>query len=494
MSVSQFSDPSIKQRLDLVQHLSEYADLLLLIQGAHGAGKTLLLKQLLERSRDHWMVCVIEANPLTTRDQLLSQFGHQLGLNLRDVDVSDLLGVIKERLTALQRAGRVVILIVDDAHALAVPVLDLLLTLFELRNDDAKLVRILLFAEPVIEETLRSPALRSLKQQFTHTLEIPPLTKEQVGSFLEHVFEDREYSGLFPLSSNLVQKAYELSGGIPGRLIEIADTLANEEAVAGTQEEFIALPKLKKLSRSQVLLIVGAITLVIPPLIFQDEINRFFEAEETSVVIADRPGSVALPIPSPKEPQSTKEVDVKAPVLEKLPLIEQPKAIDNKELEVLVRESANEGTTATPREISTNSETLTPKQQDANVVNPVSTELLQDEKSQGSGEKKVAQTDKHPEMLDHAWLMSRPGDHFTLQLLGVREESALLAFVRDNQLENKVAYLKTTHRGNAWHVLFYGDYQSREAAVANRDRLVQQLRGVKPWPRSFASIHEQLTR
>lgn len=489
-SIPYFSDPALKQRLDLLQHLSEYADLLLLVKGRYGVGKSALLARLLERARDHWMACVIVANPLTTRDQLLTQFGNQLGLDLRGIGIEELQAVIEERLTALQRAGRVVLLIIDDAHALAAPVLDLILHLFELKGESGKLVRVLMFTEPSLDETLQSPALRSLRQQVTHTLDVPPLTEDQTKSFLEHYISATGRSDVLPLTAATIDRAYAESGGIPGVLLSLADTLEHapeplvERASKPRFSRFFRSPALRALG------VAGLVVVLMVALLFQDEINELFNPAGDAQVPVDRPGTVplALPDPSGKAPpvagNGPEAVIGRLPQVE-TPVVSQPPAPPVAEPTPVMPE---------PRE------TEAPAKTGADPVAPAASVATS---PPAAGESRAPEPESPappgagetpPALLDHAWLSSRTPDHYTLQLLGVRDATALYGFVRENHLENKAAYLQTLHRGEAWHVLLYGDYKDRDAAVRAREQLVRQLRGVQPWPRTFASVQEQLKR
>lgn len=487
-----FSDPALKQRLDLLQHLTEYADLLLLIKGPYGAGKTALLQQLVARARDHWLVCVIDANPLTTRDQLLSQFGDRLGLELRGVAIEEWQAVVEERLATLQRAGRVVLLIVDDAHALAAPVLDLVLYLFELSAAGEKLVRVILCAEPSLDETLQSPALRALQQQVTHTLDVPPLTREQTGEFLEHHYTATGRAEALPLTAAAVQAAYAQSGGIPGMLLALGDALT--PTAAPVAEEDHQQPREKRFHwppSPRTLLAAGGVVLVLVALFFQEGINDFVEPEPDVLVQADKPGTVPLPLPEPVSPVAprTDQGTASPPVVGRLPQVEepppaaQPEPLASAETPV---EAAPLISEATPEP------TPQPTPPGPAVKPPVPAPVTKPQAA--AAEPKPPAAPDRPTRLDRAWLASRPAEHYTLQLLGVRDESALREFVKDNALEGKVAYLRTTHQGGAWHILLHGDYADRDAAVKARAQLVRTLRGVEPWPRTFASVHEQMNR
>ncbi len=492
-AVPYFVDPALKQRLDLLQHLTEYADLLLVVKGSHGVGKTALLKQLLDRARDHWMACLIDANPLTTRDQMLSEFGRQLGLDLRGIAFDELQSVIDERLAALQRAGRVVLLIVDDAHALAVPVLDLIMHLFGLRGEGGKLVRVLLFAEPSLDETLQSPALRALKQQVTHTLDVPPFSLEQTEAFLAHYCTALGQVDMLPMDADTVERLYAESGGNPALLLGLAGAVSQPAIASSTHKVTESTGWIGALRRPRALIVGGVVGVLLLVLLFQGTINDFVATDDTPMVRADGPGSLPLPLPQPARPATGPAPARVPPDAQPLPKVE---TIPNPPPVVL----------APPEEIPTAPQPPPAEAALPQPEVPVAADIGAAEQApvvteQTAGTTPVAPVaesapsdSSRPAMLGRSWLLSRAPNHYTLQLMGVRDEAALLEFVQEHHLEGKVAYLRTVYQGGPWHVLLYGDFADRDAAVAARGPLVTQLRNVVPWPRPFSGIQELLHR
>lgn len=93
---------------------------------------------------------------------------------------------------------------------------------------------------------------------------------------------------------------------------------------------------------------------------------------------------------------------------------------------------------------------------------------------------------------DVAWLRSRQGGRYTLQLVGAREKAAIDRFIRRHGIERPYAVYQREMSGSPWYSLVAGDYRDRDEAVAVRDRMPTALAGSGVWPRTFASIHEQL--
>jgi len=91
-----------------------------------------------------------------------------------------------------------------------------------------------------------------------------------------------------------------------------------------------------------------------------------------------------------------------------------------------------------------------------------------------------------------AWLRSRQGGHYTLQLAGARDRASLDQITRQYRLPGNHAVFVRDLAGKPWYSLVYGDFPDRDAAIRARDALPVGLRGNEIWPRTFASIWEQL--
>jgi septal ring-binding cell division protein DamX len=88
------------------------------------------------------------------------------------------------------------------------------------------------------------------------------------------------------------------------------------------------------------------------------------------------------------------------------------------------------------------------------------------------------------------WLQSRAPGHFTLQLVGARDRTAVEKFVRDHAIEEPYAIFARDLKGKPWYSLVAGDYPDRDAAIAARGQLPTGLERSGVWPRTFGSIQK----
>src|SRR5690606_12556561 len=90
------------------------------------------------------------------------------------------------------------------------------------------------------------------------------------------------------------------------------------------------------------------------------------------------------------------------------------------------------------------------------------------------------------------WYGAQPGNQFALQILGTRSESSAQAFVSKNGSEYR--YFKKLHQGQPLYVVTYGRFSTRAAAQAAIKSLPAGVQAGKPWPRTFASIQQEVVQ
>jgi DamX protein len=94
-------------------------------------------------------------------------------------------------------------------------------------------------------------------------------------------------------------------------------------------------------------------------------------------------------------------------------------------------------------------------------------------------------------LLGPEWLWAQPPEHFTLQLVGARDTTAIRKFVVRHGLEGSLAVFERELAGRPWFSLLYGSFPSREAAERQRARLPAPVRK-DVWIRPFGDIRQYL--
>ncbi|MGR8920690.1 MAG: SPOR domain-containing protein, partial [Gammaproteobacteria bacterium] len=86
------------------------------------------------------------------------------------------------------------------------------------------------------------------------------------------------------------------------------------------------------------------------------------------------------------------------------------------------------------------------------------------------------------------WVLTQDPETYVIQLFGVRDRAAAQRFVRSGPGAGRTTVVDLELDGAPWHVVVYGHYPDRAAAVSARDALPDALGATKPWPRSVGSL------
>lgn len=277
-----YLDSERLQRLKMLQHLTEYSNLLLLIIGERGIGKTSLMQRFIREANPDWRICQVDAHTMMDADQLLLEIAKGFGLPAPPRDTEALQEVLYQQLLQLHNDNQEPILIIDDAHELPQDALEAIFLLADVEGSHGNLLRILLFCEPQINTMLERSEIRSLRDRITHTLDIPRLTEEQTAEYIYHRLAVAGLTESNPFTVKDIRHIYKLSDGVPARINETAHVLLNES-------EGITDPLLsdtdsfdKKRSIRMQIIVASIVSLLLAVLLFQDEINKVFNGRPDS--------------------------------------------------------------------------------------------------------------------------------------------------------------------------------------------------------------------
>ena len=126
------------------------------VTGEVGSGKTMLCRVLVERLPKS-VETIYLANPSLSRDEILHVIAADLHVDSRGERVTILLRSLQERLIKLYGAGRRVVVLIDEAHAMPIETLEEIRLLSNLESNRHKLLQIVLFGQPELDQHLGLP-------------------------------------------------------------------------------------------------------------------------------------------------------------------------------------------------------------------------------------------------------------------------------------------------------------------------------------------------
>lgn len=250
-----YADPGLVQRLDLLQHLIQFGDMLLCISGPTGSGKTTLAEQFLLRGSNSWRSCQLNGAHLQQPSELLTQLANGFGLHASTA-IERLKTDLIRHLQNLRHNSQLPVLLIDDAHLLPDDVLKALLELAEQPRETLKLLRISLFGEPGLALRLTAMGWHSPQQPLLHSLDLPSFDEHQTAAYLMYRLAVAGYSGESPFSLTEIRALHKAAAGLPGKLNTLADETLREHAGRMASRKVVIAPNKR---RPQLLLALGLI-------------------------------------------------------------------------------------------------------------------------------------------------------------------------------------------------------------------------------------------
>ncbi len=155
------------------------------ITGDIGTGKTTLLRTFFEDLGPEVAIAYV-FNPAVSAEELLQRIARELGVAAASGTRADLTDALNAHLLAERKAGRLSVVVLDEAQAVSIEVLEQLRLLSNLETSTEKLLRLVLVGQPQLAALLVDPALAQLNQRITLRWHLGPLTAEETTAYVRH--------------------------------------------------------------------------------------------------------------------------------------------------------------------------------------------------------------------------------------------------------------------------------------------------------------------
>ena len=185
------------------------------LTGEVGTGKTTLVNRLLDWLRHRKTRTAFLFNSRMNSNQLFDFILAEFDIPCDSKSKSQQLMKLNHWLLDRYRTGETVALIIDEAQNLTYPVLEEIRLLTNLETSTEKLLQIVLSGQPELEEKLRLPQLRQLRQRIMLRCKTTPLSKEQTRQYVAERLKIAGASGELIFSAQAVDTVHLYSLGIP---------------------------------------------------------------------------------------------------------------------------------------------------------------------------------------------------------------------------------------------------------------------------------------
>src|ERR1700756_460928 len=195
-----------------------HAEGFIIITGEVGAGKTILVENLLSTIDRRSFVTAKIVTTQLAGDDLLHMVAAGFGIAKDGLAKGPLLQRISEFALAQHRNGKRVLLIVDEAQNLSFEALEELRMLSNIFFDRTMALQSFLLAQPQFRATLGSPRLEQLRQRVTAAYHLGPLSEPECRAYVEHRLRRADWTGDPHFDEGCFPLIYRHTGGVPRQI------------------------------------------------------------------------------------------------------------------------------------------------------------------------------------------------------------------------------------------------------------------------------------
>ena len=218
-----FASSSSQQALDMARMCIDRSTGPVVLVGAVGMGKSLMLQMIGQSFGDRFDVVHIECSRLEQRTELLQSILFELDLPYSGLSEGELRLTLMAHLKKKEPTNDGVLLLVDEADRLSVELVDELRLITNQIRDGRSVVQLVLAGTQRLEESLNDPKLASFNQRISVRCLLQSLTKKEIERFVfEHVERaGRNGSELF--NDQAIDEIWTLTDGCPRLVNQLCD-------------------------------------------------------------------------------------------------------------------------------------------------------------------------------------------------------------------------------------------------------------------------------
>ncbi|MGR5455362.1 ExeA family protein [Vibrio alfacsensis] len=188
------------------------------VTGEVGTGKTMVCRKLIEQIESQ-VELVYLPNPALSGEQL--QFAVARELGIEECNPLCIVSLIQEHLIQVHSSGKRTVLIVDEAQVLSAEALETLRLFGNLETEQHKLIQLVLFGQPELDERLGTHELRQFRQRITFSCQLRPLSIDEGVAYINNRL-DKAGNGAHIFSIEQKKAIWRSAMGIPRLINQIS--------------------------------------------------------------------------------------------------------------------------------------------------------------------------------------------------------------------------------------------------------------------------------
>jgi type II secretory pathway predicted ATPase ExeA len=452
------------------------------VTGEVGSGKTMLCHMLPKRLPLN-VETVYIANPSVSPEEILHTIAIELQLAVnRSAPRLEVMQALHDFLLKRYAEGKRVVVFVEESQSMPLATLEEIRLLSNLETHHDKLLQIVLFGQPELDDNLRQPTIRPLRERVTHSFRLEPLGTGEIREYLMFRMRTAGYRGPDLFSDVVVKQVARASLGLTRRVNLIADkallaafsenthTVRPKHIAAAVRDSEFSQdagpqPRPRYLWGAAAFA-AGALLGIAGYVLIGPGMQR-----------SPQPAAATLPGTPLNRPAAQAEVQPPVAALAAV----QP-------IESYLKSPAAGPSKAQPMPVE-----ASPLARAAGGGAPVVGQARAAETATSVGsdvlETRLAATEK--------WLATQPNNLYSIQLLGTPDATQLKLHL--NELSkfiemNKIFVYRTVANGRPLLTVLYGSFSDRRSAQEVLEKLPEGLRANRPILRTVEGIRGELKR
>lgn len=207
-----------------------------MLVGPAGTGKTLLLQVLADELRGRFSPVLLSCGRLTTGRALLQGILFHLNRPYKQLDENELRLALVEHLAPAQLQNEGLLLLLDEAHAMSLRLLDEVRMITNLAHEGQPRVRVVLAGNPKLEDRFASPRLESFSQRLAARCYLEAYSRDETRAYLEWQIKTAGGDPAKVFSQDAFAVAYRATDGIPRLINQTCDHALLLASLGGSQQ------------------------------------------------------------------------------------------------------------------------------------------------------------------------------------------------------------------------------------------------------------------
>ena len=193
------------------------------VVGEVGSGKTMLCR-MLQTMLPEKIESIYLANPSVAPEDILHAIAFELQLKLpKNADPLKVMQVLQSHLLARHAAGKQVVIFVEEAQGMPLATLEEIRLLSNLETNHDKLLQIVLFGQPELDDNLNQTHIRQLRERITHSFNLAPLQPKEISEYLIFRLRAAGYFGPHLFTKSAIKSIASSAQGLVRRVNILAD-------------------------------------------------------------------------------------------------------------------------------------------------------------------------------------------------------------------------------------------------------------------------------